>query len=472
MSYEERGETVGRGDSDDRGGENGAFSGEQTEQIRDNRHAHARKARSDRGGEGRALLLLGVLRGLAGPGLFSSLGVFFPLIAAAGGGSLGSLSLTVSLASVAGACFLPLAGRLYARYDFRRVTLLGAAVMAVAYALYAVSPNPVWRAVLSLPLGCGMVMLVNLMAPCYLRFRGADTGSSLGFLVALSGLIGAVFQPLLARSLAAHSWRVSYLLFGIGALAVMAAATLLLPTVRGDGKGHPATGITGHWGGTDAVGTAGNGAADSGAGEDRMESHAAGGDDTRGGARAGLFFSLFLFQGIITGFSMFHQHFSTFAAAAALPQRTMTAALTVSMLTAAVGALLLGALTRRFGVGATGVGVLLTAGVSILLFGFVGGSTAGFLTASALHGAASGAIGVTVPAAARAVCPKEKYAPLLSRVMVSSPLFTLLFMQIYGVTYDRTGTFGAALLLLLASLALTAAVWSRAFSGRRERRRA
>ena len=56
--------------------------------------------------------------------------------------------------------------------------------------------------------------------------------------------------------------------------------------------------------------------------------------------------------------------------------------------------------------------------------------------------------------------------------MVSSPLFTLLFMQIYGVTYDRTGSFGTALLLLLASLALTAAVWSRAFSGRRERRRA
>lgn len=468
MSYEERGETVGRGHNNDRDGENTASPAEQRGDDRDTR---ARKARSDRGGDGRALLLLGVLRGLAGPGLFSSLGVFFPLIAAAGGGSLGSLSLTVSLASVAGACFLPLAGRLYARYDFRRVTLVGAAVMAVSYALYAVSPEPVWRAVLSLPLGCGMVMLVNLMAPCYLRLRGADTGSSLGFLVALSGLIGAVFQPLLARSLAAHGWRVTYLLFGVGALAVMAAAALLLPTVPGDGRRHPAAGMTGRRGNTDAIGTAGNGAADSGAGEDRVESHTAE-EDARSGARAGLFFSLFLFQGVITGFSMFHQHFSTFSAAAALPQRTMTAALTVSMLTAAVGALLLGALTRRFGVGATGVGVLLTAGVSILLFGFVGGSTAGFLTASALHGAASGAIGVTVPAAARAVCPKEKYAPLLSRVMVSSPLFTLLFMQIYGVTYDRTGSFGTALLLLLASLALTAAVWSRAFSGRRERRRA
>lgn len=412
----------------------------------------------------RALIPLGVLRGLAGPGLFSSLGVFFPLIAAAGGGSLGSLSLSVSLASVAGACFLPFAGRLYARFDFRRVTLLGALVMTAAYALYAVSPDPVWRAVLSLPLGCGMVMLVNLMAPCYLRLCGADTGSSLGFLVALSGLVGAIFQPLLARALAAWGWRVAYLLFGLGALAVMGAAALLLPPVpRGDGA-HPSA-QTPERASDDADAAAGV----------TSDTVADGADDREmppGITRAGAFFSLFLFQGVITGFSMFHQHFSTFAAAALLPHRTMTAALTLSMLTAAVGALLLGFFTRRFGVGATGVGVLLLGGASVLLFGFVGGSTAGFLMASALHGAASGAIGVTVPAAARAVYRKEEYSRALSRVMVSSPLFTLLFMQIYGVTYDRTGDFGAALLLLLASLVLTAAVWARAFSARRERRRA
>lgn len=414
----------------------------------------------ERAGDGRALWLLGVLRGLAGPGLFSSLGVFFPLIAAAGGGSLGSLSLSVSLASLVGACFLPLAGRWYARYDFRRVTWIGALMMTVAYALYAASPNPVWRALLSLPLGCGMVMLVNLMAPCYLRLRGTDTGSSLGFLVALSGLVGAAFQPALARVLAAAGWRITYLLFGACSLAVMGAAIHLLPSPHREreclcsGTRMPA------------------GTEDAGQGDTRQEDAGAGGGETPGFTAPGLFFSLFLFQGVITGFSMFHQHFSTFAAAAGLPHRTMTAALTLSMLTAAVGALALGFLTRRFGVGVTGVGVLVLGGVSVLLFGFVGGGAAGFLAASALHGAASGAIGVTVPAAARTLYPKEAYARVLSRVMVSSPLFTLLFMQIYGVTYDRTGGFGASLLLLLASLVLTAVVWSRMFSRRRERSRA
>ena len=397
---------------------------------------------------GFSLLLLAVLRGLAGPGLFSSLGVFFPAVAEGGGGSLGALSLSVSLASVAGACFLPFAGRLYERLDFRRVTLGGALVMTVAYALYAVSPAPAWRALLSLPLGCGMVMLVNLMAPCYLRFRGADTGSSLGSLVALSGLTGAVFQPLLAMALAAWGWRVAYLVFGLGALALMGAALFLLPPVSAP-RALPLPDVPASSDATASGLPAGAGAVPRGA-----------------------FISLFLYQGIITGFTMFHQHFSTFAEGAGLASRTMTVALTLSMLTSALGAFALGLLTRRYGAGVTGVGVLFLAAVSVLLFGFTGGTAGGFLTAAALHGAASGAIGVTVPAAAREVYSGRDYARSLSRIMVSSPLFTLLFMQLYGFSYDRTGSFGVSLLVLLAALGAGAAIFSRVFGRLRERRRA
>lgn len=399
---------------------------------------------------GFSLLLLAVLRGLAGPGLFSSLGVFFPAVAEAGGGSLGMLSLSVSLASVAGACFLPLAGRLYGRHDFRRVTLGGVLAMTAAYALYAVSPAPAWRALLSLPLGCGMVMLVNLMAPCYLRFRGADTGSSLGSLVALSGLTGAVFQPLLAMALAAWGWRVAYLVFGLGTLALMGGALLLLPPVAAPEGSLPSR-------------------APASSDASAPDTSPASGTGT---APRGAFISLFLYQGIITGFTMFHQHFSTFAKGAGLAGRTMTAALTLSMLTSAVGAFTLGLLTRRYGAGRTGVGVLFLAAASVLLFGFTGGSTGGFLIAATLHGAASGAIGVTVPAAAREVYSEGDYARSLSRIMVSSPLFTLLFMQLYGVSYDRTGNFGVSLLVLLVVLGAGAAIFSRAFGHRRERRRA
>ena len=402
------------------------------------------------GKTGFSLLLLAVLRGLAGPGLFSSLGVFFPAVAEAGGGSLGMLSLSVSLASVAGACFLPLAGRLYGRHGFRRVTLGGVLAMTAAYALYAVSPAPAWRALLSLPLGCGMVMLVNLMAPCYLRFRGADTGSSLGLLVALSGLTGAVFQPLLAMALAAWGWRVTYLVFGLGTLALMGGALLLLPSVAAPEGSLPSR-----------VPASSDASA--------LDTSPASGTGT---APRGASISLFLYQGIITGFTMFHQHFSTFAEGAGLAGRTMTVALTLSMLTSAVGAFALGLLTRRYGAGRTGVGVLFLAAASVLLFGFTGGSTVGFLIAAALHGAASGAIGVTVPAAAREVYSEGDYARSLSRIMVSSPLFTLLFMQLYGVSYDRTGNFGVSLLVLLAALGAGTAIYSRVFGRRRERRRA
>lgn len=391
-----------------------------------------------------ALLSLSLLRGLAGPGLFSSLGVFFPVMTEASGGSLGSLSLSVSLASVAGACFLPLAGRLYERLDFRRVTFFGVLLMTVSYMLFAASSAPLWRALISLPLGCGMVMLVNLMAPCYLRFLGADTGRPLGLLVALSGLTGAVFQPLLARALRAWGWRTTYLTFGFLSLAVMGIALLLLPPVavpEWRDRLAPSVGWDGKREQT----------------ENRL-------DDRRGSTAVHrLFWSMFLYQGIITGFTMFHQHFSTFAVSSELPHRSMTVALTLSMLTSAAGALILGSLTRYAGAGKTGVGVLVLGGVSVLLFGFVGRSVTGFLMASALHGAVSGAIGVTVPAAAREVYRKEDYALSLSRIMVASPLLTLAFMQLYGASYDLTGGFGIALLCLFAALIIVTIVWWRAF---------
>ena len=45
-------------------------------------------------------------------------------------------------------------------------------------------------------------------------------------------------------------------------------------------------------------------------------------------------------------------------------------------------------------------------------------------------------------------------------------------MQLYGVSYDRTGNFGVSLLVLLAALGAGAAIFSRAFGRQRERRRA
>lgn len=392
-----------------------------------------------RKGEWRAWVALAVLRGIAGPGLFTSLGVFFPSIAAEAGISLAALSTTVSIAAVAGALFLPFAGWLYERGSFHAVTAFGIALMTPAYAAMALADGIALRYLLSVPLGCGMVMLVNLLIPCYLRRRGETGGGALGISMALSALVGAIFQPLLSNFLSLRGWRNAYVSFGIGAAFLMLAALVCLP--RAEGEAQPT-----------------------------------GDEADRTVPLPSVFWTLFLFQGVITAFSMFHQHFSTFSTVAGFSPSILSTALTFSMAAAAMGAWCLGALTRRFGGGAVGIGVLAVAAFSFVLFPLSRENASLFLTAAILHGAATGAIGVCVPAAAHELLPRGAYARGLSRIMVSSPLFTVIGMQLYGRAYDRMGRFDVAFLLLAVAFAVTGLIWYRTFSHksaqRAQRRRA
>lgn len=384
-------------------------------------------------GEWRAWVALAILRGIAGPGLFTSLGVYFPTIAAEGGVSLSALSTTVSIAAVAGALFLPVAGWLYEHISCHQATALGIALMAPSYVAMAFTDGIAMRRLLSIPLGCGMVMLVNLLIPCYLRRRGETGGGALGISMALSALVGAVFQPALSAFLSARGWRYAYATFGIGAAVIMAAALACLPRAEGERRR----------GGE--------------AGEDAALPPTA-------------FLALFLFQGVITAFSMFHQHFSTFSVAAGFASSILSTALTLSMAAAAMGAWCLGALTRRFGGGAVGACVLAAATLSFVLFPLSHDSAPLFLAAAILHGAATGSIGVCVPAAAHELLPRGAYTRALSRIMIASPLFTVLGMQLYGRVYDWTGRFDVAFLLLAVAFSVTGVVWYRALSRGRVRR--
>lgn len=385
-------------------------------------------------GEWRAWVSLAVLRGIAGPGLFTSLGVYFPTVAAEGGVSLAALSTTVSIAAVAGALFLPVAGWLYEHIPLHAATALGIALMAPAYAAMAFTDGIALRRLLSIPLGCGMVMLVNLLIPCYLRRRGETGGGALGISMALSALVGAAFQPALSVFLSAYGWRSAYATFGIGAAAIMVAALACLPRAEGEVRRDEAV--------TEGI-----------------------------ALPPTAFLALFLFQGVITAFSMFHQHFSTFAVAAGFASPILSTALTLSMAAAALGAWCLGALTRRFGGGAVGACVLGAAALSFVLFPLSHDSAPLFLAAATLHGAATGAIGVCVPAAAHELLPRGAYTRALSRIMIASPLFTVLGMEIYGRAYDRTGRFDVAFLLLAAAFSATGVLWYRAISRGRARRR-
>lgn len=386
--------------------------------------------------EGKALALLSLIRGLAGPALSSSLGVFFPYIAAELGYSTGQLSLSVSLASVAGALFLPIGGKLFGRLSQRGATALGILLLAPAVALLGSARSLFVWYLAAIPIGCGTVLLVSLMAPLWLRRLFPDEGgAALGYLMAGSGMVGAMVQPLLARSLSSFGWRRTYVGLGGFSCTLMLLALAWLPNAP------PRASC----------------AASAPAPRGTEGSPAARPADTRRDLLA-----LFLFQGVITGFSMFRQHFSTLHRAAGFSEGTLAWALWLSLAAAALGAVVLGSLTRAFGAARSGVLALLLGGVSFLCF-LRAVNAPLFLLAAALHGAASSAIGIVTPAMAREVFPEANYARCLSRIMIASPVCTLLFMQLFAFSFDRSGTYFLGLCVGLFSLLSALFVWVRAF---------
>lgn len=399
--------------------------------------------------QGRAYLSVGALaliRGLAGPGLFSSMGVFFPYIAASRGLSLSALSWTVSLAALSGAVFLPAAGKMYERYGARRMTLCGILLTAPVFALFGVAGKLWMTYLLAVPFGCGTVLLVNLMAPLFTeRLFGTRQGGALGVLMAGSGAVGAAVQPLLAFWLASRGWQTAYFLLGGTAFCLMLLGFSQLPHLSVTPRDDP-----------------------SAPSAETSRPHATAKNKRRENTL--VFLTLFLFQGVVTGYSHFRQSFAMFHQTAGFSQGILSLSLTFSMIGAAVGALSWGALTKRRGAAQCGSSVLLLGGISVLLFFFGAETPAAYLIACTLHGVVSAAIGVTVPALARECLPERDYGRALSRVMVSAPLATVLFMQLYGALYDASGSFVSSLWLLFFTLFTMLLLWWRCFGVSRAHR--
>jgi MFS family permease len=164
--------------------------------------------------------------------------------------------------------------------------------------------------------------------------------------------------------------------------------------------------------------------------------------------------SLFLFSAVISSFNLFHQHLVTFARTAGFEGGRICIALCLSMLGAALGALLVGYLGDRCGGVFGGSLILLLGGVAIFLFLLSGHFPCLFLPAAVLHGVASSGVGVIVPLLTREFFGRGEYTRILSRVSIGAPLASVTVMPLYGLLFDRLGSYTLALCLLLGALLL------------------
>ncbi len=367
----------------------------------------------------KSLLAVSLIRGVAGPGLNSSLGVFFPSVAAMLGVGVGTIAWSVSIASLAGMLFLPLADRVFSALGIRRTALIGVLSVALSFLSLGFATHIIWWFILAVPFGIGTVLVVNMLGPLVLdRQAEAEFGSALGIMMTIAGVAAIPVQPLAAWAIARGGVRMGYFLAGGVSLLFMLPCVWVLPregiAVRG-----------------------------------RRETKTSAAMPFR------LLLLLFMLLLVIVGYNAFHQHLAVLGKNASLSEGMVGVALAMSAFGAAVGGVLIGGVTHRFG-GVAGGYLTLGIGVIAVLL-FMMGAPIGWLfsLAAFLHGVASSAIGITTQALARER-DEAGYGHTLSRLLTAIPLANIIFTPLWGMIYDRTAQYTLALWGMLGLLAVGA----------------
>lgn len=392
------------------------------------------------------LIAVSLIRGVAGPGINASSGIFMTPVSESLGIGVGKLSVYMSVSSIVMMIWLPAAGKIYQKLSVRIVAISGILIQTIAFMALGFMNN-VWAwYILAIPLAMGAVLIVNLLGPLLInRWFAKNIGLVMGIMMMVTSLSGAVFQPVLTNLVEGIGWQKSYLYFGIFALIFMLAVSLLFLRDEPKDKGLKAYGI--HEVFRDEKDKEGR----SGAQQKKYGVYAA------VALKTPAFYSLLFFMIVITGFAAFQQHIATFGLGIGLGMSAIGKALSISMIGAAVGSVLIGVLSDRLGIVPVSIGVLVMGIGSVILF-FVAGDAgvAVFILATFLHGLAASAIGVVAPLLTTKFFGNLDYEKLFSVVMTGSPMASVVLMPAYGFIYDIFKSYNIVLIFLFCALALAA----------------
>lgn len=142
---------------------------------------------------------------------------------------MGNLTLYLSISAIVTLFFLPVTGKLMAKFDSRLVLLAAVILQSGSFALFGFMSS-IWGWYLfSIPLSLGGTLIMVIVGPVIInQWFTKKQGLALGVLNAASGATGAITQPFISRLIASEGWRFSYIAVGVAAIIISIPVILLL----------------------------------------------------------------------------------------------------------------------------------------------------------------------------------------------------------------------------------------------------
>lgn len=386
-------------------------------------------------------VLIGVIliRGFSGGGINTSIGLFLTPVAEDIGVGVGTLSLYLSIMSIATVAFLPLAGKIINKYDVRIVAVAGGILQGIFFAACGLLTKVWGWYILAVPIALGATILTNLLGPILInRWFIKNKGLIMGIQMAFVGVFGAVIQPTIAGIIENQGWRKGYLVLGLATFAVATVSGIAF--IRNSPK---EMGIVPY-------------------GEEEIEkqSKATSSDRLQITEEAALksisFYMLLLFMIAVTGVGVFNQYIPTYGILLGFSGGQTGIALSFTSAGTAIGSIIIGIICDKIGSLKTCYIMIATGIITMVGFWFSENSIFLFFTAAFLHGLVSSGTIVLTPILTLEFYGERDYEKIFAKVSMGAPIASIALIPIYGYIYDFTKGYDMVLIFIVILLILAA----------------
>lgn len=385
------------------------------------------------------LLALSVIVGIGKGALNNSAGLFLLPVTDELGIGMGTLTLYFSVSAVVTMVFLPIGGKLMAKYDTRYIIVAGILLQAGAFILFGVMQHVFGWYLLAVPLAMGGVFITVIVGPVVINqwFR-KSTGLALGILSAAGGLFGAIAQPVAASLISGFGWRMAYISIGVAAIVIIVPIALLL--IKRSPQAH---GVTPY--GADEEDTATSNQAQ--VNNDGISMKIA--------KKSTALYMLMLFFFFITSIASFSQHIPTHLQSIGFTLQDSGTVMSFYMIGILIGSLLLGVLVDKLGSKLTAIATMLIGIASIVVIIFTKDNLAVIIAAVSVFGLISSSIGIIAPALTSTLFGKKAYSEIYATASMGLAISSIIALPAYGFIYDALNSYIPVLYLLIGMLVLS-----------------
>ncbi|WP_068776904.1 MFS transporter [Paenibacillus sp. FJAT-26967] len=398
------------------------------------------------------LIGLSIMAGFARGGINTAGGLFLTPVSQDLKIGMGSLTLYFSISALVILIFLPLAGKMMAKYEIKFLLIIATILQAGSFAMFGFM-NSVWGwYIFSIPMAIGSIFVAQMAGPVLINnwFKKSN-GLAIGIMMAAVGMFGAVLQPLAGNLIASEGWRSTYKILGVLVIAVVVPVILL--TIR---KSPRDKGLQPYGGEVESTGD-----------QDAVSF------DERGvtaavARKSSAFYALVLFFFLITSVGSFAPHVGPFAMGLGYDVQFAGNVMGFFMLGLLIGSLTFGFMSDKIGAKNTAIFAMLTGLVAVALLIMLATNPLVFRIGIGIYGFVTASIGVLGPLLTSAVFGNREYSQIYATAAIGLAVAGIVALPAYGFVYDMAGSYTPVLYTIAVMLILNIGAVIFAFRGKKK----